>query len=79
MAKKNVTPTAAKLQSKSDIAISAFRNLIAGLKATNEEANAAKTANAEQIAILQDENAALTALTEKNDKIVQNIENLLSV
>ncbi len=79
MAKKKLVTTAASLQSKSEIAITAFRNLISGLKATNEEADAAKAANEAQIIALQAENAAITALTEKNAKIVQNIENLLTV
>lgn len=45
--KKTVVATAASLQTKSETAISAFRTLIAGLKTTNEEAEAAKAANAE--------------------------------
>ena len=77
--KKIMVATAASLQSKSDVAITAFRNLIAGLKATNEEAEAAKAANEAQIAALQAENTAITALSEKNAKIVQNVENLLTV
>lgn len=60
-------------------AIAAFRNLIAGLKTTNEEAEAAKAANDAQIASLQAENAAIALLSEKNAKIVQNVENLLTV
>ena len=77
--KKNIVATAASLQTKSDVAITAFRNLIAGLKTTNEEAEAAKAANEAQIAALQAENAAIPALSEKNAKIVQNVENLLTV
>ena len=77
--KKKVVTTAATLQSKSELAIMAFRNLIAGLKTTNEEAEAAKAANDAQIAALQAENAAIAVLTEKNAKIVQNVENLLTV
>lgn len=77
--KKTVVATAASLQTKSETAISAFRTLIAGLKTTNEEAEAAKAANAAQIAALQAENAAIEVLSEKNAKIVQNIENLLAV
>lgn len=77
--KKLVVATAASLQTKSDTAIAAFRNLIAGLKTTNEEAEAAKAANAAQIAALQAENVAIELLAEKNAKIVQNVENLLTV
>ena len=55
--KKTNVATAASLQTKSDTAIAAFRNLIAGLKTTNEEAEAAKAANDAQIAALQAENA----------------------
>lgn len=77
--KKTIVATAASLQTKSDTAISAFRNLIAGLKTTNEEAEAAKAANDAQIAALQAENEAIALLSEKNAKIVQNIENLLTV
>lgn len=71
--------TAASLQTKSEAAISAFRTLIAGLKTTNEQAEAAKAANVAQIAALQAENEAIESLTEKNAKIVHNIENLLTV
>lgn len=77
--KKNVVATAASLQTKSDTAIAAFRNLIAGLKTANEEGDAAKAANEAKIAALQAENAAITLLSEKNAKIVQNVENLLTV
>lgn len=77
--KKLVVATAASLQTKSDTAIAAFRNLIAALKTTNEEAEAAKAANAAQIAALQAENVAIELLAEKNAKIVQNVENLLTV
>lgn len=77
--KKNVVTTAASLQSKSELALTAFRNLIDGLKTTNEEAEAAKAANEAQIAALQAENAAMSALSEKNAKIISNVENLLTV
>lgn len=77
--KKGTVVTAASLQTKSDLAITAFRNLIAGLKATNEEADAATVANEARIAALQAENAAIAALSEKNAKIVQNFENLLNI
>ena len=76
---KIMVATAASLQTKSDNAIAAFRNLIAGLKTTNEEAEAAKVANDAQIAALQAENEAIALLSEKNAKIVQNIEKLLTV
>ena len=77
--KKAVVATAASLQTKSETAISAFRTLIAGLKTTNEEAESSKAANESQIAEIQAENAAIEVLSEKNAKIVQNIENLLTV
>lgn len=77
--KKNVIVTAASLQNKSDVAIEAFKNLIDGLKATNEEADAAKAANDAKIAALQAENESIAAISEKNAKIVQNIENLFVV
>lgn len=77
--KKNPMITAESLQMKSDAAITAFRNLIAELKTTNEEAEAAKAANEARIATLQAENAAIVALSEKNTKVVKNIENLLVV
>ena len=77
--KKKTVATAASLQTKSELAITAFRNLIAGLKTTNEAAEAAKVANEAQIAALQAENDAITLLAEKNAKIVQNIEKLLTV
>lgn len=79
MVNKNKIVSAASLQAKSDLAITAFKNLIAGLKATNEEAEAVKVANDAQIAALQAENAAISALSEKNAKIVRNVENLLMV
>ena len=77
--KKKTVATAASLQTKSELAITAFRNLITGLKTTNEDAEAAKVANEAQIAALQAENDAITLLAEKNAKIVQNIEKLLTV
>lgn len=77
--KKKVVATAASLQTKSDTAIAAFRNLIDGLKTANEEAAAAKAANDAQIEALQAENAAIALLCKKNAKIVQNVENLLTV
>lgn len=77
--KKTVVATAASLQTKSDTAIEAFKNLITGLKTTNEEGETAKAANDAQIAALQAENEAITLLSEKNAKIIQNIENLLTV
>lgn len=65
----------ASLRAKSDSAIGAFKTLIAGLKATNDEIAAAKAANDAEIAACQEENVVL----EQNSKIVQNIEGLLSV
>lgn len=77
--KKKVIPTAASLQEISDSATNAFKTIVARLKAANEEAEFAKAANIEQIAALQAENEAIEILSEKNNKIVQNIENLLVV
>ncbi len=77
--KKNIVATAASLQTKSEAAIGAFRTLIAELKATNEEAEAAKSANTARIVALQAENAAIEILSEKNAKIAKNIEALLNV
>ena len=77
--KKTPVATAESLQVKSDAAIAAFRNLVSGLKAANDEAEIAKAANDAQIEALQAENAAIVALSEKNAKIVQNVENLLTV
>lgn len=77
--KKTITSSAASLQSKSEFAITAFKNLIAALKTTNEEADAAKMANEAQIVALQTENEKIAMLTEKNAKIIQNVENLLEV
>ena len=79
---KVTTPTIATsgaLQAKTDAAISAFKTLITNLKATNDEAAAAKAANAEAMNKLAAENAALDALTAQNDKIVKNVETLLNV
>lgn len=73
---KNIT-TAASLQTKSENMISIFKAIIAGLKATNEEAEVVKAANENQIAALQAENATIAILSEKNARIVQNIENIL--
>lgn len=77
--KKHIIATAESLKAKSDSAISAFKTLISGLKATNEEAAVAKAANSEQIKALEQENVAIDLLTAQNEKIVQNIENLLTV
>lgn len=79
--KKTVTTvaTAESLKAKSESAITAFRTLIAGLKTTNEEAAAAKAANTEAMNKLAAENAAIDALTTQNDKIVANVEALLTV
>lgn len=77
--KKTTAVTAESLKERSENAIIAFKTLISGLKATNEEATVAKAANAEQIMKLEQENAAIDLLTAQNEKIVQNIENLLSV
>ena len=77
--KKTTIVTAESLKAKSESAISAFKTLIAGLKATNEEAAVARAANAEQIAKLEQENATIDLLTAQNDKIVHNVENLFIV
>ena len=77
--KKTTIATAESLKAKSESAISAFKTLVSGLKTTNEEAAIAKAANAEQISKLEQENAAIDLLTAQNEKIVQNIENLLTV
>ena len=82
MSNKNKTKavvTSEILKAKSDNAISAFKTLISNLKATNEEAAAAKAANAEQITKLEQENEAIDVLTSQNEKIVQNIENLFTI
>ena len=75
MAKKKTTVT--RLQSKSDNAVAAFMTLVAGLKNTNEEADAVMAINASQIEALQAENEAIAALSERNAKIVRNVEKLL--
>ena len=79
MKNKNAIATSAGLQTKSDAAIAAFRNLITGLKVVNEEAEVAKAANDTQIATLHAENAAIELLTEKNAKIIQNVEKLFTI
>ena len=77
--KKTNIVTAASLKIKSENAITAFRSLVNGLKSANEEAAAAKAANSEQISKLTIENAELDMIAAQNEKIVQNIENLLTV
>ena len=77
--KKHVVSTPERLRVKSELAISAFRNLVNGLKTTNEEANAAQAANEKKISQLEQENIALELLTSQNEKIIQNVESLLSV
>ena len=77
--KKMVVATAAGLKAKTENALGAFRALVEGLKATNEEAAAAKAANSEQMAMLAHENVELDAITAQNEKIVQNIENILGI
>ncbi len=77
--KKNTIATSESLRAKSDNAINAFKTLISGLKTTNEEAAVARAANEAQIETLRQENAAIELLTAQNEKIVQNVENLLNV
>lgn len=77
--KKRTIVTAESLKAKSEIAIGAFKTIIACLKATNEKAAVAKAANAEQITKLEQENASIDLLTAQNDKIIQNVENLFIV
>ena len=79
MKKRSAIMTSASLQLKSDVAMSAFKSLITALKVVNEKAEVAKADNETKIAALQAENAAIAELFEKNEKIVSNIENLLSV
>lgn len=79
MKNKQLIASAANLQSRSNAAITAFKDLIAGLKATNEQAEASIIANNAQITSLQEENAAIAELSEKNVRIVQNIERLLEL
>ena len=67
------------LGERSNILTEAFTTLIAGLKQTNEDAQKVMASNADQIRILTEENAAIETQTEKNTKIIQNVENLLSV
>ena len=76
--KKNIT-TAEALRAKSESAIGAFRVLVSNLRTTNEEAAIVKSANQEQIVRLEQENAAIDILTSQNEKIVDNIENLLGM
>lgn len=77
--KKTTIVTAKVLQAKSENAISAFRTLVSKLRATNEEAAAAKAANEQMIEMFQKENSEINLLTAQNEKIIQNVENILSV
>ena len=79
MTKKPAIATAAPLREKSTHAIETFKTLISELKATNDEAQSARDANDAIIASKQQENAAIALIQEQNGKIIQNIENLLSV
>lgn len=79
MKKSNSILTAKQLQEKSDSAIVTFKELIYKLKATNDEANEVKAANETQIASLEAENEAITLMTAKNARVVQNMEKLLDI
>lgn len=79
MKKSNSILTAKQLQEKSDSAIATFKELIYKLKATNDEANEVKVANETKIASLEAENAAITLMTAKNARVVQNMEKLLEI
>ena len=77
--KKNAVVTAQKLREKSDVAIGAFKGIITSLRAANDAAAEARSSNENQIAKLQEENKAIEELSAQNEKIVKNIENLLTV
>lgn len=71
--------TSAGLKLQSDNAIMAFKKLVSGLKAANDEADVAKSENAKQIELLEQENAAIDLVAARNSKIVQNVERLLEI
>lgn len=66
------------IRQRSDTAIGVIRELIAQLKSTNDEAETEKQNNADKIAKLEQENAALDDVRAQNSKIIHNFENLLS-
>lgn len=66
------------LQQQSANAVGSIRNLIATLKATNEEADVVQTDNAERIKAIENENKLLEAMKVSNAKIAENFEALLA-
>ena len=66
------------LSQKSANAVSVVRSVISSLKTTNEEAHALKESNTARIAEIKQENRFITNLYEKNEKIIQNFEDLLN-
>ena len=79
--KKKVEPktaTSGRLQKRSDSAINVIRKIIADLKSTCEEAGTAMEDNAVRIAEIEQENKVLGAMREKKNRVINNLENLLS-
>ena len=74
--KKNVTSKI--LKAKTEMAIGAFQGIILALRSNNEDAAKAKADNEEQIAMLEQENSEIDTITARNNKIINNIENLFT-
>lgn len=64
---------------KSSKALSAFMTIVEDLKKTNTEADSIKAANDAVIAAKQQENEMITTVKSQNEKIIQNIENMLAL
>ena len=71
--------TATSIAEKSSKALSAFMTIVEDLKKTNTEADSVKAANDAVIAAKQQENEMITTVKSQNEKIIQNIENMLAL
>lgn len=71
--------TATSIAEKSSKALSAFMTIVEDLKKTNTEADSVKAANDAVIAAKQQENEMITTVKSQNEKIIQNIENMLAI
>ena len=71
--------TATGIAEKSSKALSAFMTIVEDLKKTNTEADSVKAANDAVIAAKQQENEMITTVKSQNEKIIQNIENMLAL
>lgn len=73
-----LTPSVKSLQAKSTNALSAFRKVVSDLTAANKAANKLGAEKSVKSAKLQDEIQDLGQLTQDNEKVIDNINKILS-